>query len=60
MKGKSILEVLAVYVSIRVVLTLLLSWSLLIVWELENLGWTYVGGSVGVFAVVTILRAHVW
>jgi membrane protease YdiL (CAAX protease family) len=49
--------VLSVYVITRVALTLLLSGSPLIAWELKNLGWTYLGGSAGVFTVVAILLA---
>ena len=56
-KGKSILEVLAVFISVRVAFIPLLLRSPLIMWELENLGWSYIGGSVGVFAVVAILLA---
>ena len=47
MRDKSIIERLAVFVGIGVVLTLLLSGSPQIAWELENLGWKNVLGSMG-------------
>ena len=55
MRGKSVVEVIAFYVGVRVVLSYLLSGNSLISWERENLGWSYIGGSLGVVAAVTLL-----
>lgn len=39
----------------RVVLSYLLSGNPLIFWEMENLGWSYIGGSLGVVVAVILL-----
>ena len=47
MRGKLIIGGLAAFFSIGVALTLLLSGIPQTAWELENLGWKYVVGSIG-------------